>query len=322
MSSIKEFRVGRHTRIGRRIGHGSFGEIFLGTNVLTGQEVAIKLEPVKASHPQLLYEAKLMKMLSAGVGFPKVHEYGVEGDFVYLVMELLGPNIEELFTFCSRKFSLKTILMLADQMLCRVEYMHNQDFIHRDIKPDNFLMGLGRRAGTVYLIDFGLSKKYRHHKTHQHIPYRDGKSLTGTARYASINNHLGIEQSRRDDLETLGYVLMYLLRGSLPWQGLKADTKRRKYEKISEVKMATSIEELCDGYPSEFATYLSYTRSLRFEDKPDYGYLRRIFRDLFEREGYEWDYVFDWMLKKESIKKSKNSGKSRTSGSKRTTEKK
>ncbi|KAJ6759801.1 CASEIN KINASE 1-LIKE PROTEIN 2 [Salix purpurea] len=136
----------------------------------------------------------------------------------------------------------------------------------------------------VYIIDFGLAKKYRDSSTHQHIPYRENKNLTGTARYASMNTHLGIEQSRRDDLESLGYVLMYFLRGSLPWQGLKAGTKKQKYEKISEKKVSTSIEALSRGYPTEFASYFHYCRSLRFDDKPDYAYLKRIFRDLFIRE--------------------------------------
>ncbi|KAH9535142.1 hypothetical protein CY35_17G038000 [Sphagnum magellanicum] len=180
----------------------------------------------------------------------------------------------------------------------RVEYVHTKSFLHRDIKPENFLMGLGRRANQVYIIDFGLAKKYRDPTTHQHIIYRENKNLTGTARYASINTHLGIEQSRRDDLESLGYVLMYFLRGSLPWQGLKAGTKKQKYEKISEKKMATSIEYLCKAYPSEFASYFHYCRSLRFDDKPDYSYLKRIFRDLFIREGFQFDYVFDWTLLK------------------------
>jgi casein kinase 1 len=202
-----------------------------------------------------------------------------------LVLDLLGPSLEDLFNFCSRKFSLKTVLMLADQLINRVEYVHSKSFLHRDIKPDNFLMGLGRRANQVYIIDFGLAKKYRDPTTHQHIPYRENKNLTGTARYASINTHLGIEQSRRDDLESLGYVLMYFLRGSLPWQGLKAGTKKQKYEKISEKKMSTPIEVLCKAYPSEFASYFHYCRSLRFDDKPDYAYSKRIFRDLFIREG-------------------------------------
>ncbi|CBI35912.3 hypothetical protein VitviT2T_013206 [Vitis vinifera] len=293
-----EPRVGNKFRLGRKIGSGSFGEIYLGTNIQTNEEVAIKLENVKTKHPQLLYESKLYKILQGGTGIPNVKWFGVEGDYNVLVMDLLGPSLEDLFNFCSRKLSLKTVLMLADQMINRVEFVHSKSFLHRDIKPDNFLMGLGRRANQVYVIDFGLAKKYRDSSTHQHIPYRENKNLTGTARYASMNTHLGIEQSRRDDLESLGYVLMYFLRGSLPWQGLKAGTKKQKYEKISEKKVSTSIEALCRGYPTEFASYFHYCRSLRFDDKPDYAYLKRIFRDLFIREGFQFDYVFDWTILK------------------------
>ena len=159
-------------------------------------------------------------------------------------------------------------------------------------------MGLGKRANQVNIIDFGLAKKYRDPKTHMHIPYRENKNLTGTARYASINTHVGVEQSRRDDLESLGYVLMYFLRGSLPWQGLKAHTKKMKYEKISDKKMTTPIEILCKGFPPEFVSYFQVVRSLRFEDKPDYSFLRKLFRDLFIREGYQYDYVFDWTILK------------------------
>ncbi|KAI7724502.1 hypothetical protein M8C21_028983 [Ambrosia artemisiifolia] len=255
-------------------------------------------ENVKTKHPQLLYESKLYRILQGGTGIPNVRWFGVEGDYNVLVMDLLGPSLEDLFNFCNRKLSLKTVLMLADQMINRIEFVHSKSFLHRDIKPDNFLMGLGRRANQVYIIDFGLAKKYRDTTTHQHIPYRDNKNLTGTARYASMNTHLGIEQSRRDDLESLGYVLMYFLRGSLPWQGLKAGNKKQKYEKISEKKVSTSIEALCRGYPTEFASYFHYCRSLRFEDKPDYAYLKRIFRDLFIREGFQFDYVFDWTILK------------------------
>ncbi|KAG7984036.1 hypothetical protein I3843_04G136800 [Carya illinoinensis] len=293
-----EHRVGNRFRLGRKIGSGSFGEIYLGTNIQSNEDVAIKLENVKTKHPQLLYESKLYRILQGGTGIPNVRWFGVEGDYNVLVMDLLGPSLEDLFNFCSRKLSLKTVLMLADQMINRVEFVHSKSFLHRDIKPDNFLMGLGRRANQVYAIDFGLAKKYRDSSTHQHIPYRENKNLTGTARYASMNTHLGIEQSRRDDLESLGYVLMYFLRGSLPWQGLKAGTKKQKYDKISEKKVSTSVEALCRGYPTEFASYFHYCRSLRFDDKPDYAYLKRIFRDLFIREGFQFDYVFDWTILK------------------------
>ncbi|BES96179.1 casein kinase [Nesidiocoris tenuis] len=302
-----------------RIGKGSFGEVFIARayprkedtdakkkrdgdgreNTKHAFEVAVKLEPIRARHPQLLYESKLYKVLQGGIGIPTVRWFGQEREFNVLVMDLLGPSLEDLFNFCSRSFTIKTVLMLADQMVGRIEYIHSRSFIHRDIKPDNFLMGIGPHCNKLFLIDFGLAKKFRDNRTRCHIPYREDKNLTGTARYASINAHLGIEQSRRDDMESLGYVLMYFNRGSLPWQGLKANNKKQKYEKISEKKMSTPVEVLCKGFPAEFVLYLNYCRGLKFEEGPDYLYLRQLFRILFRTLNHHYDYLFDWTMLKQ-----------------------
>lgn len=290
--------MGNKYRLGRKIGSGSFGDIYLGTTISTGEEVAIKLECIKTKHPQLHIESKFYKIMQGGIGIPTIKWCGSEGDYNVMVMELLGPSLEDLFNFCQRRFSLKTVLLLADQMISRIDYIHSRNFIHRDIKPDNFLMGLGKKGNLVYIIDFGLAKKYKDSKTNSHIPYRENKNLTGTARYASINTHLGIEQSRRDDLESLAYVLMYFNLGTLPWQGLKAANKRQKYERISEKKLSTPIHELCKGFPLEFNTFLSYCRQLDFVQRPDYCYLRKLFRTLFHRQGFTYDYVFDWNMLK------------------------
>jgi len=287
-------KVGGIYYLGRKLGSGSFGEIHFAVNIQTGEELAVKMESTKSKHPMLMYEAKLLKHLQGVPGVASVHYCDVEGDYNVMVMDLLGPSLEDLFKICHQKFSLKTVLMIADQMLYRIEYLHSKNFIHRDIKPDNFLVGTGKKSNIIYIIDFGLAKKYRDTKSQQHIPYRENKSLTGTARYASINAHLGVEQSRRDDLEAIGYVLMYFNRGQLPWQGFQAATKEEKYQKIMECKRSTTVEALCKGYPTVFSSYLNYCRALRFEDRPDYAYLRRLFKDLFPRDGFVNDGLFDW----------------------------
>jgi len=230
-----------------RIGHGSFGCIYLGKDLITQEKVAVKVESAHAALPQLSYEFKVCRLFEKSSGFPRVYWCGKESGRNVMVMELLGSSLEELFVKCGRSLPLCTVLALAEQMLKRLESMHSRGYVHRDVKvlsflcfvycfifltsilqPENFLMGLNEYKTTVFIIDFGLSKKYFDRATRKHLPFRDDKKLTGTARYASVNTHAGMEQSRRDDLEALGYTLIYLLKGKLPWQGIGGETKEVK----------------------------------------------------------------------------------------------
>ncbi|KAJ3716083.1 kinase-like protein [Lentinula raphanica] len=290
--------VGSHYKVGKKIGEGSFGVVFEGTKMISNTPVAIKFEPRKSDAPQLRDEFRSYRTLNGTPGVPQVHHFGQEGLHNVLVIDLLGPNLEDLFDMCNRKFSVKTVCMAAKQMVTRVQAIHDKSLIYRDIKPDNFLIGVpgSKTANTIHIIDFGMAKHYRDPKTKIHIPYRERKSLSGTARYMSINTHLGREQSRRDDLESLGHVFMYFLRGGLPWQGLRAATNKQKYEKIGEKKQTTPISELCEGFPEEFAIYMNYVRKLGFEEAPDYDFLRELFTKVLQSQGETDDGVYDWML--------------------------
>ena len=278
------------------LGKGSFGSIFVGKNNQTNEEVAIKLEGADVEQPQLIYEYKIYKILQGGPGFPTIYKYTTESNYNILVMDLLGDSIEKLFNKAQKHFSFLTCLMIVDQILTRLEYMHSKNLLHRDIKPDNFLIGRGKKANTIYAIDFGLSKKYRESKTGLHIPYRDGKELTGTARYASINTHLGIEQSRRDDIESLGYMMIYLMKGRLPWQGMINSNPKKKYDDIKKLKIDVKLPDLCRDLPKECIKFIQYARDMKFEDKPNYKYLRELLKRMATKNGQKMDTTeFDWI---------------------------
>ncbi|XP_017870014.1 PREDICTED: casein kinase I [Drosophila arizonae] len=292
-TEVREYFVGDYKLLDQ-FDKGCFGDVYLGKSLYTGERVAIKLEKKRTAHPQLAYEYRVYKTMRPALGLPRVHYYGEEDDYNALVMDLLGPSLYYLFEFCGHAFTMKTVLMLADELLLRLEQVHGRGFVHRDIKPENLCIGHDLTCKFVHLIDFGLSKKYWDPISNVHIPYREDCSLTGTARFASINAHEGIEQSRRDDLVSVGYLLIYFLSGSLPWQNLPAPTKEKKYEAIYEMKRSLSSEQLCSDYPNEFAMYLNYCYKLGFTTKPDYAMLRKRFRGLFNKLYYKRDLIYDW----------------------------
>ena len=292
-----EIRVGGRYRLGKKIGTGAFGEIFEGTDIFDSSSVAIKLEHNSVKYPQLLFEAKLLKSIP-GTGIPVMHWFGIAGEYNAMVMDLLGQNLEDLYNYCANNFSLKTILMITIQMIERLKHVHDNHYIHRDIKPENFLIGKDTTAKTIYLLDFGLAKRYRDEYTHIHIPLKENRNLTGTARYASCNAHNGLEQSRRDDMESIAYVILYFFRKKLPWQGLKCKDKNEKHAKIKEIKMSMTPEKLFEGLPKEFADYLTMVKKLGFEDEPTYKNYIQMFTRLFKAKEFEMDYIYDWVTVK------------------------
>jgi len=275
--------------LGKKLGYGSFGEVFHGTDVKTRQSVAIKMEPLNSEHQILSHEYQVYQdIYQPGCDLCQIHYFGVEDDFTVLVMDALGESLNQLLNRQPNAvFSLKTTLLLADQMLTRLEYLHSFGYVHRDLKPENFLMGLGYQENKVHLIDYGLAKRYR--MGNKHISFKSGNKLVGTARYASLNSHLGIRLSRRDDLESLVYIMIYFLNGSLPWQSLKGRNKEEKYQNIMKIKATISTEQLCKGLPIEIRHFLDHVKSLEFVEKPNYQYLRGLLHQSLNNAGFQYD---------------------------------
>lgn len=287
-----------------KIASGAFGDIYICMHRHTKREFVMKVEKDK-DYKQLRNEYEIYSALQRGYSsyIPNVYAIGKINigniDSMAMVMDKKGQSLGYYFGYCDKKFSYKTVLMLADLMLSRIEYLHYKDYIHRDIKPENFVFGnCSNSRQHLYIIDFGLAKKFRSSTTFEHIPMKKGKPIVGTARYCSLNTHLGIEQSRRDDLESMMYNLIYFLKGRLPWQGLPAKSKDVKYSKIRQLKEEISIHELCEDLPKEMMELFIYVRSLKFDDIPNYPHLRNIIKDAMRIHKFQYDYKFDWIEKR------------------------
>ena len=278
----------------KKLGEGSFGKVYKAE--YKGEYYAAKFEERNKGQNLLQNEANIMSYLK-GPYIPAILSYGYSGEYNVLVMQLLGKSLEELINKL-KKFSVKTSSLLIYQMINIMKFIHDRHIIHRDIKPDNFLMGLNKKNADLYLLDFGLSKKYRSSRTLVQYPYIKRNKLTGTARYASIHALEEMEQSRRDDMESIGYVIMFFLRGELPWQGLKVKSKEDKYRKILDKKKETSSKTLCANFPDEFREYVEYTRKLSYEEEPNYEkYKNKFYNLICNKRGESFDYIYDWTTK-------------------------
>ena len=275
-----------------KIDEGSFGSIYLAKNIITKEKVAIKVENRKQYKPLLEREAYILFYLR-GPGLPKIITFGKTRDYYILIQTLLGPSLSSLLEDFSIQFTIKDICMLSIQMLERLEYIHSKDYIHRDIKPHNFLMGL-KDPNMLYIIDFGLSKKYRSKKG-KHIKFAITNNITGTPRYCSINALRGAEQSRKDDLESLFYVIIYFFRGDVPWQNLKIKSRNERFKKINEIKKKVNYKLLCKNLPEEVYNFGIYVKNLKFEEEPNYTYMQKLFYTILSKTNQQNDDKFSWI---------------------------
>ena len=282
----------------KKLGEGAFGDVFLGKKIDDGSYVAIKVEQRKIIKPILETEAFLLYSIS-GLGIPEVKSFGKVKNYNILVEPLLGKSLFDIFTENHKEMPMGDVCLIALQVIDRIQWIHSKYIVHRDIKPDNFLIGR-KDPNVIYLIDFGLSKKYRSSTTNKHIRFGFTGKLTGTVRFASANALRGGEQSRRDDIESIGYMLVYFLKKKLPWQGITGNKKMERYLKIYKLKKNTSPEELCSGLPPEMAVYMDYAKNLEFEQEPDYNLLRKLFKQMLKRIHNSNDtLVFSWIKLKD-----------------------
>ncbi|KAF2211406.1 hypothetical protein CERZMDRAFT_43817 [Cercospora zeae-maydis SCOH1-5] len=285
---------GKHSLV-RKLGEGGQGGVYLGRDLDTCEEVALKLEHQSIEPSILEDEAENYRAFHGIAGFPDVYWYGWHDDYKVMAFELLGPSLDDLFTYCGKIFSLKTTLLLADQLLIRLCALHSRKVVHRDVKPQNFLAGSGANSTVIYVVDLGLMSRFASDCSTVDNYVSGTSRLVGTTRFASIRGHEGRDQSPRDDLESLGYMLVYFMRGRLPWQGLNLPGVEKE-QSVMERKKCLKAEQLCKGLPKEFADYMRYVKCLSHGEMPDYSKLRDLFRNLAKKENLGYDAVFDWTI--------------------------
>ena len=278
----------------KKMATGAFSEIYSGINILNKEKIAIKIEKRNIINKYLESECYTLFSLR-NIGIPRVLSFGHNKEYDILIMPLLGKSLLDIFISKNLNYEFKDICLIAIQIIERIQWIHSRYIVHRDIKPDNFLIGLDD-PHILYLIDFGLSKKYQSTKTGKHIKMCELKKFTGSIVYASVNSLKCREQSRRDDLESIGYMLIYLMKGSLPWQRVKVSNKKESYLKVAQLKNNIKPEKLCENLPNEFITYLKYVKKLKFEEEPNYNYLRNIFVQMMRKQGFEAiNCFFSWV---------------------------
>jgi serine/threonine protein kinase len=291
----------------KRIGKGTFSSVYIALSLEKNNYVAIKVEKRNKSGIELLETEAFFLYSLRGFGIPEVISFGRTKTHNILVMPLLGQSILDLIIMLGKKLQMNDICLIAIQILERIEWVHSKNIVYRDIKPENFLFGK-KDPEVLYLIDFGLCKKYKSSKTGKHILPKNLGKFTGTSRYASVYSMAGNEQSRRDDIESIGYMIIFLMKKKLPWQGIRGNSYKECYHKLYIMKKNIEPEELCKGLPKEMIDYMNNAKSLKFEEEPNYSYLKNLFKTILERNNFNFDKkIFSWIDKPNNFSERNNS---------------